>query len=75
MGSAHRRTIEALYDYIYSGTDACYDRGSSYRLRWFPNDEAPKPNIIKNWPFFRHGSRSPPRPWEFEPGSNLFFSE
>ena len=63
---AHRHTVfsfrrwllEELYTpykkkTILSKTeDACYDRGITFGLKLFLNDEAPSPKIVGNWLFF-----------------------
>ena len=44
--------------------DACYDRGSRFRLERFLNDRAPQPKLVGNTPhlFLHDDSRRVPRP-------------
>ena len=52
--------------------DACYDRGSTFGLKWFLIDGITQPQIVRNGTFFTHDFRRKPRPWEFSSGSFFF---
>ena len=57
--------------------DASYDKGISFRLKWFRNDGYPSHKIVGKYaPFFVHGFRCASRPYGiFHPVAGLLFSK
>ena len=53
--------------------NACYDRGSTFRLKCFLNDGAPSPKIVENKIFFLHDSRRVPSPWDIFIQQEFYF--
>ena len=54
--------------------DACYDRGSTFRLNWFLNGGAPLTQTRRKYDiFFSRDFRRVPRSWDFSSDGSFMF--